>query len=199
LREVSDEKTIMLLVHRCIFLAMWVGYFAYWQVVSKNVKATERREPRASGLARLTLIIVSILLWLGWVPVPLLNRRFLPESEWSFWAGAAITAGGLLFSVWARRHLGTNWSRAVTVKKDHELITSGPYALVRHPIYTGLLTAIVGCALALGAWRAIVGLVLIFVALWRKLSLEERWMHEQFGETYEAYARRVKALVPFVL
>jgi len=189
----------MLLGHRYVFIAMWVGYFAYWQVVSKNVKATERREPRASSLIRLALIIGSVLLWVGWIPIPFLNRQFVPEGEWCFWAGAAITACGLLFSIWARRHLGANWSRAVSVKKDHELITSGPYALVRHPIYTGLLTAMVGCALSLGKWRGIVALVLVFVALWRKLSLQERWMREQFGETYEAYSRRVKALVPFVV
>jgi len=131
--------------------------------------------------------------------LPLLNERFLPDGAWRFWSGAAVTAGGLLFAVWARRHLGKNWSQAVMLKEGHELITSGPYALVRHPIYTGLLLAFVGCAVARGEWRGLLAVALVFVALWRKLRLEEKWMRAQFGESYEAYSRRVAALVPHVI
>ena len=85
------------------------------------------------------------------------------------------------------------------MKEDHEFITSGPYALVRHPIYTGLLLAIVGCALARGEWRGVLAVALVFGALWQKLKLEEKWMRVQFGESYEAYSRRVAALVPHIL
>ena len=104
---------------------------------------------------------------------------------------------------WMRR-VGTssprkNWSQAVTVKEGHELITSGPYALVRHPIYTGLLLAFVGCAVARDEWRGLLAVALVFVALWRKLRLDEQWMRAQFGESYEAYSRRVAALVPHVI
>lgn len=109
-----------------------------------------------------------------------------------------MTAGGLLFSVWGRRHLGRNWSRAVTVKQDHELITSGPYALVRHPIYTGLLLGILGSSVALGQWRGLLAFALVFIALLNKLRLEEQWMRAQFGETYVTYTRRVSALVPYL-
>ena len=87
----------------------------------------------------------------------------------------------------------------MTVKEGHELITSGPYALVRHPIYTGLLLAIVGCALARGEWRGLLAIALVFVVLWRKLKLEEKWMRVQFGESYETYSRKVPALVPFII
>jgi protein-S-isoprenylcysteine O-methyltransferase Ste14 len=87
----------------------------------------------------------------------------------------------------------------VTVKQDHELIVNGPYALVRHPIYTGLLLAFAGTGLARGEWRGVLAVVIVFLALWRKLRLEERWMQEQFGEQYRAYKHRVAALVPFVL
>ncbi len=85
------------------------------------------------------------------------------------------------------------------MKENHELITSGPYALVRHPIYTGPLFAIVGCALARGEWRGLVAVALAFGALWQKLKLEEKWMPAQFSESYEAYSRRVSALVPHIL
>ena len=101
--------------------------------------------------------------------------------------------------MWARVHLGRNWSGIVTVKEGHELITGGPYAIVRHPIYTGLLLAFIGSALARGEWRGVLAVAVVLAALWRKLGLEERWMREQFGSAYQAYSQRVAALVPFLL
>jgi protein-S-isoprenylcysteine O-methyltransferase Ste14 len=190
----------MPLVQNYLFPAMWLSFLAYWWAISRNVKETERRESAPSRIARLVLIVgAAALLWLPRVPLPWLNQRFLPHGAWCFWSGAAVTAVGLLFAVWARRHLGKNWSQAVTVKEGHELTTSGPYALVRHPIYTGLLLAFVGCAVARGEWRGLLAVALVFVALWRKLRLEEKWMRAQFGESYEAYSRRVAALVPHVI
>lgn len=87
----------------------------------------------------------------------------------------------------------------MTVKEGHELITSGPYALVRHPIYAGLLVAFVGSAVARGEWRGLLAVVLVFGVLWRKLKLEEKWMRVQFGESYDVYSRRVAALLPYVV
>jgi len=189
----------MPLIYNYLFPAMWLGYFAYWWAMSTNVKATERRESAPSRVVRLVLIICAIaLLSLPGVPLPWLNQRFLPHGVWSFWSGAAVTAAGLLFSVWARRHLGKNWSQAVTLKEGHELITSGPYALVRHPIYTGLLLGFVGSAIARGEWRGLLAVALVFSALWHKLKLEEKWMRAQFGQPYEAYSRQVAALVPHI-
>ncbi|MGA8670162.1 MAG: isoprenylcysteine carboxylmethyltransferase family protein, partial [Terracidiphilus sp.] len=106
---------------------------------------------------------------------------------------------GLLFAVWAREHLGRNWSRSVTIKQDHELITSGPYAVVRHPIYTGILTGFLGTAIALSQVRGFIAFVLIFLVFWIKLRMEEQWMRSQFGETYATYAHRTAALVPYLL
>jgi protein-S-isoprenylcysteine O-methyltransferase Ste14 len=103
----------------------------------------------------------------------------------------------MLFSVWARVHLGGNWSGIVTIKHGHELIADGPYAIVRHPIYTGLLVAFMGSAMARGDWRGVLVVLIVWWALWRKLRLEERWMVERFGQQYETYRRRVPALVPF--
>src|SRR5271165_4273215 len=190
----------MLLLHRYLFPAMWLSYVTYWWAKSTNVKAGERHEPASSRIVRLILMACAVaLLWASSVPLPLLNERFLPAGAWCFWIGAAVTAGGLLFSVWARRHLGKNWSQAVTVKEGHELITSGPYALVRHPIYTGLLLGFLGSAVARGEWRGLLAVALVFVALWRKLRLEEKWMRAQFGQPYEDYSRHVAALVPYIL
>jgi protein-S-isoprenylcysteine O-methyltransferase Ste14 len=85
------------------------------------------------------------------------------------------------------------------VKQDHELIRSGPYALVRHPIYTGLLLALIGTALMVGNWRALIGLAIMVGAIVRKLKIEERFMTEQFGEAYARYRAQVAMLVPFVV
>jgi protein-S-isoprenylcysteine O-methyltransferase Ste14 len=168
--------------------------------MSANVKTTKRQESAVSRFARLILLLGAVvLLWLSHVPIAVLNKRFLPHGTWSFWTGAAVTVCGLLFSIWARRHLGKNWSQAVTVKENHELVTSGPYALVRHRIYAGLLLGVVGCAIARGEWRGLLAVALAFAALWPKLKLEEKWMRAQFGESYETYSRRVAALVPHII
>jgi len=191
---------LMSLLYSYLFPAMWVIYSAYWWAMSRDVKETERQESAPSRLTRLVLIICAFaLVWLPRVPLPLLNGRFLPLGVWCFWSGAAITAGGLLFSVWGRRHLGKNWSQAFTLKEGHELITTGPYALVRHPIYTGLLLGFIGCAVARGEWRGLLAVALVFVALWHKLGLEEKWMRVQFGASYETYSRHVAALVPYII
>ena len=128
-----------------------------------------------------------------------LYLQLWPVGLWPFRLGAAVTIAGLLFAVWARGYLGRNWSRSVTIKQDHELITTGPYAVVRHPIYTGILIGFLGMAIAISQVRGFIAFVLVFLALWLKLRMEEQWMRSQFGETYATYARRTAALVPYVL
>ncbi len=182
-----------------LFPVMWIAYLGYWNWMSRSVKETERVEGSLSRLLRILCFLLAVwLLAAGRVPVRSLNIRFLPDAAWVFWLGAVVCAAGLLFSVWARRHLGSNWSQAVTVKHGHELIQSGPYAFVRHPIYAGLLTGFLGSAIARGEWRGLLAVAIVFAALWHKLKLEEKWMREQFGEQYAAYSRKVKALVPWV-
>jgi protein-S-isoprenylcysteine O-methyltransferase Ste14 len=95
--------------------------------------------------------------------------------------------------------LGRNWSATVTVKDQHELIRRGPYRFVRHPIYTGMLLAFLGTAIAQDQWRSLLAFVLVWLALWRKWRLEERFMQETFGEQYAAYRREVPAVVPWKL
>ena len=165
-----------------------------------HVKATERLEAASSRVLRSVMFLAAIaLLCLPDIPVPLLYRHFLPDGFASFYTGAALTVAGLLFSIWARRHLGANWSQSVTIKQGHELIVTGPYALVRHPIYTGLLTAFLGTAIATTQLRGLIAFALVAISLLYKLRLEEQWMRAQFGDTYAAYSRRVAALVPWIL
>ena len=182
------------------FPAIWLAYLIYWQIAAVNVKTTERLEPGVSRAFRSILFLLAILLLLmNHLPMPWLYRSFLPVTLWDFWIGAAITVAGLLFAVWARVTIGTNWSRSVTIKRGHELITGGPYALVRHPIYTGILTGFLGTAIATTQYRGILAFLLVFFSLWYKLRLEERWMRDQFGAAYNDYARRTSALIPGIL
>jgi len=181
-------------------LALWLCWIAYWTAASLAVKPSARRETMLSRLLHLgPLALAVLLLWAPPPPLEALRARFLPSSRAIEWSGAGLVALGLAFTVWARLHLGTNWSGIVTVKRGHELVTSGPYAIVRHPIYTGLVVAFVGSATALGEARGVLAVALVVASLWRKLRLEERWMAEQFGDDYERYRGRVRALVPFVL
>jgi len=106
---------------------------------------------------------------------------------------------GLAFAVRARVVLGGNWSGQVTVKQEHELIRSGPYALARHPIYTGLLSMVIATAIQQAHIGGIIGLILISVSLWIKSSHEEEVMRKQFPDQYPAYRERVKRIIPFIL
>jgi protein-S-isoprenylcysteine O-methyltransferase Ste14 len=165
-----------------------------------GIKTPVRRESLASRWLHIAPLILA-----GWLlgerrhVIPLLSDQFLPRTELSYWLAVAITAAGLLFAAWARVHIGRNWSGTVTVKQDHELITSGPYRFVRHPIYTGILLAFAGTGLIVAEWRAVLAFAIAFAALWRKLKLEERWLTELFGSSYAAYRGRSWALIPWVL
>ncbi|HJV60363.1 MAG TPA: isoprenylcysteine carboxylmethyltransferase family protein [Albitalea sp.] len=189
----------MALTHRFLLALLWLAWAAFWWAASRRVKPTQRSESLRSRMMHiLPLTVAVILLW--WPPGSgaAWNARFLPVAPWPFWLGAALTLAGLLFAVWARVQLGGNWSGIVTLKLDHALVTSGPYAVVRHPIYTGLLLAFAGTAIALGQWRGIVAVALVLWSFWRKLQVEERWMCERFGARYEEYRRSVATLVPFL-
>jgi protein-S-isoprenylcysteine O-methyltransferase Ste14 len=185
-----------------LFFTLWAGWVAYWWTMARRAKVNVRRESVRSRRSYSGLILLTfLLLALPDLPIPFFNLRFLPHQDGSLWVGigAVLVAAGLLFSVWAREHLGTNWSDIVTIKVDHELITSGPYRAVRHPIYTGLLLAFLGQALARGEWRGLLGVALGLWAFRLKLRVEESLMREQFGPAYHAYSQRVASLIPFVL
>jgi len=189
----------MLWFYRLFFPVVWIFFFVYWQIKAANTKTTQRLEPAASRILRVFIFLIAIvLLSITSIPLPWLYFELWPSGLWSFWVGAAITIAGLLFAVWARVYLGTNWSRSVTIKQDHELIATGPYAMVRHPIYTGILTGLLGTAIALSQVRGFLAFALFFVAFWLKLRMEEQWMRSQFGETYVTYAHRTAALVPYL-
>jgi protein-S-isoprenylcysteine O-methyltransferase Ste14 len=182
------------------FPVVWIAFLLYWQIKAADTKATQRLEPATSRILRVLIFLIAIaLLSVPHIPLPWLYVQLWPQGYWPFWLGAAVTVAGLLFAVWARVHLGRNWSRSVTIKQGHELITTGPYAVVRHPIYTGILTGFLGTAIAISQVRGFIVVVLIFLVFWLKFRREEKWMRSQFGETYAIYARQTSALVPYLL
>jgi protein-S-isoprenylcysteine O-methyltransferase Ste14 len=174
-----------------------LAWLAYWIVSSRNVKPTQREESRWSRLTHhAPLILGAVLLAFHDLPLTWLNARFLPRTFVGYWIGVILLAAGLGFAVWARVHIGRNWSGVVTLKEDHELVRSGPYQYVRHPIYTGLLLAIFGTAVVIGQWRGLIAFALICVSLVLKLHREEAFMDDTFGEEYARYREAVPALIP---
>ena len=190
----------MIWLYEAFFPAVWIAFLVFWRIKAFHTKKTERVEPAGSRILRVLIIAISVvLLSTTRIPLPWLYRPLWRPGLWPFWLGALLNVCGLLFAVWAREHLGRNWSSAVTIKQGHELITTGPYAVVRHPIYTGILAGFLGLAIALSEVRGFVVFLLYFVVFWAKLSLEEQWMRSQFGEEYANYARHTAALIPYLL
>jgi protein-S-isoprenylcysteine O-methyltransferase Ste14 len=190
----------MLWFYEAFFPVVWILFLVYWQIKAIQTKTTQRLEPIASRILRVVIFgIAIVLLSTTRIPLRWLYLQLWPAGLWPFWLGAAVTIAGLLFAIWAREHLGRNWSRSVTIKQGHELISTGPYAVVRHPIYTGILGGFLGMAIAISQVRGLIVVALVFFAFWLKFRMEEKWMRSQFGETYATYARKTAALVPYLL
>lgn len=190
----------LLFLLRWTIPALWTAWLLYWWIAAYGAKANRRKESVPSRLTHVIPLLIAVwLLASSRVPIAMLNTPIASRSIALFACGAILTAAGIAFSVWARVHLAGNWSGSVTLKQDHTLVRDGPYRYVRHPIYTGLLMALIGSAIARDEWRGVIAVALAFAALWRKLGLEERWLTEIFGEDYRRYRREVRALIPFVL
>jgi protein-S-isoprenylcysteine O-methyltransferase Ste14 len=178
----------------------WGLFCIIWLIAAFWTKQSVYQQ-RGGRLLRymLPLAIGAYLIFKGPRLSDPLDLRIVPHVNAIAWTGVALCVAGLLFCIWARFTLGRNWSGVVTFKGGHELITRGPYAIVRHPIYTGLLLMLVGTVIAFGRVAGIIALPLVFWGLWIKLRYEERLMLEKFPDDYETYSRRVKRLIPFVL
>jgi protein-S-isoprenylcysteine O-methyltransferase Ste14 len=181
--------SIFNLVIATLIPSLWLAWLVYWWLSARNVKPTRSREPLAFELRhRAPLMLAALRLAAPrWVPRVVL-RRFLPVGWFFPVLGIVLLATGLGFTVWARRHLGRNWSASVVVKEDHALVRTGPYRYVRHPIYSGILVAFLGMVVTIGEWRGLVALLLAGVSFAVKSRAEERRMLETFPE-YAEYAR----------
>jgi protein-S-isoprenylcysteine O-methyltransferase Ste14 len=172
----------------------------YWALTALREKPAVRRQSFISRVLHIALAGAAFLLiWDKTTGIGFLGRRFVSTTAWIQWLGLLLTVCGCAFAIWARACLGSNWSATVTVKQNHELIRRGPYAVVRHPIYSGFLLGLAGSALVVGEIRALCGLGLGFLTFYWKSGLEEQFMREQFAAEYERYAQRVSRLIPLVL
>ena len=177
----------------------WILFAVIWLLAAFATKQTVYQESRLQRLRYMIPILVGgFLLAKGRRLSDPLNHRVIPHVEGLAWTGVVLCIAGLIFCIWARFTLGRNWSGVVTLKGGHELITSGPYALVRHPIYTGLLTMFVATVIVLGHVAGIIAMPFVFVSFWIKLRYEEKLMLKQFPERYAAYQKRVKRIIPFI-
>src|SRR5215475_9394292 len=141
---------------------LWLAWVVVWVVAAFTVKSTRTREPLLSRIFYLIPIFVAAeLLFSPRLRFGFLVDRFLPMNSVVEWVGVVVTALGIAFTFWARFHLGRNWSGQVVIKEEHELIRSGPYSFVRHPIYTGLLLAVLGTALVISEVRTLLALALV--------------------------------------
>lgn len=175
---------------------MWAIFWGYWGLAASNAQKTARAESTAARLLHLALVLVAFSL-VSFVQIGPLRWRIWPAQTNIIQLGVLLTFVGLGFAVWARLHLGTNWSGTITIKTDHQLIRSGPYALVRHPIYTGVLLAMAGTTIAVGEIRGVIAIALLVAAYAHKLQMEETWLVQQFGTAYQQYQHEVRALIPF--
>ncbi len=179
-------------------IALWIAWAISWIAAASWTARTEKSIRPSGEIAYRALMIVGYIV----LAIPAHGYEG-PMRLWHVgWGGAwgcvALIFLGFAFCWWARIHLGLLWSGNITKKADHHLIDSGPYAIVRHPIYTGILAAVLGTMIAKGTILGIVGTALSITGLWMKARLEEGWLRNELGpDTYDAYRRRVPMLVPF--
>lgn len=177
----------------------WLAFVLVWIVSALFTKSTVHTQAFTSRLAQRAVIGAGgLLVFSGFVPFFWPGIRVVPATPAAGSLGLALLLIGILFAFWARFFLGGNWSSDVTIKEDHTLIRSGPYRIVRHPIYTGILLALLGTAIVFGELRCFVGVAIAVAGLKLKSLAEETLMRQQFGGQYTAYQQEVKALVPWL-
>ncbi|MDX8479431.1 isoprenylcysteine carboxylmethyltransferase family protein [Mesorhizobium sp. VK24D] len=177
--------------------ALWLIWLVSWALASFWADPVKKRAGfKAEARYRALWLAGTILLFVpahGYVGRLRLWTPTLAEA----WICVALIALGLAFAWWARLHLGRLWSGTVTAKADHRVVDTGPYGLVRHPIYTGLLLSILATMAAKGTVWGIAGAALLLVGIVVKARLEESFLRGELGSAYDDYARRVPMLVPF--
>jgi len=176
-------------------VVLWYVLALVWLVMWFGMKRAKRSETPWERVQHVVPVLVSF--WLlferQW---PLLDLRLLPETPGVLWAGVLVTALGVGIGVWARLSLGTNWSGMVTLKRDHELVRTGLYKRIRHPIYTGILAGFLGTELIKGQVRGLLGFLILWLSFYFKARREENFLRQEFGEGFEEHARHTGMFLP---
>ncbi|MGB7539646.1 MAG: isoprenylcysteine carboxylmethyltransferase family protein [Anaerolineales bacterium] len=179
---------------------LWAIFFLFWILAAiRNRQSVKRSEPFSSRLVNIVLYgITAALLLYDWQIAALLSARFIPDHGMISLTGLAIQAAGLGFALWAQQHLGSNWSAQVTLAEGHQLIRSGPYRIVRNPMYLGILAGMFGTAVVIGELRGFLAAAAVLAALLWKIKVEEEMLGRHFGEGYQKYKKNVKSIIPFI-
>jgi len=175
-----------------VFAIGWAAFWTYWLVAAFSMKRGRLAWSRELRIRVVIVILAIVLIRLG-----AFRNHGLNSEPWRAGLGLVLFAAGLGFAIWARLHIGRNWGTPMSQKKEPELVTSGPYHLVRHPIYSGVLVASVGTAVAL-SWAWLVAVALAGVYFFYCATVEERNLTGQFPDTYPVYRRSTKMFVPFI-
>jgi protein-S-isoprenylcysteine O-methyltransferase Ste14 len=175
-----------------VFAVGWAAFWLYWLVAAFSVKRGRVPWSRELRIRVILVILVILLIRLG-----VFRGHGLTTDPWRAGIGLVFFAVGLGFAIWARMHIGRNWGPPMTQKVEPELVTSGPYRLVRHPIYSGILAAGLGTAVAL-SWWWLIAVALAGVYILYSAKIEERYLTDQFPDDYPDYKRSTKMLVPFI-
>jgi protein-S-isoprenylcysteine O-methyltransferase Ste14 len=185
-------------IYRWITTACWLAFFAFWAISAVSAKKTVGRVWRGLGIRAAIALAILVIIFNRLTRVPAKSALVESASPTREAIGAALCVVGLAFAIWARVHLGRNWGMPRSVKENPELVTSGPYRYVRHPIYSGMLLAMIGSALVSGwSWLPF-SLVFAVYFIYSALS-EQELMLRTFPDSYPAYRQRTKMLIPFVL
>jgi protein-S-isoprenylcysteine O-methyltransferase Ste14 len=175
-----------------IFAIGWAAFWIYWLVAAFSMKRGRVAWSRELRIRAVIAVLAILLIRLGAFRDHGLNSDPLRAG-----VGLVLFADGLAFAIWARLHIGRNWGSPMSQKTETELVTSGPYRRVRHPIYSGILIATIGTAVAL-SWAWLIAVALAGVYFVYSAIVEERNLTEQFPDTYPAYKDSTKMLLPFV-
>jgi protein-S-isoprenylcysteine O-methyltransferase Ste14 len=177
---------------------LWTAFIAVWLVAWFKTKRTQERVGFGSRLLYGVPVAIGCYLlfsdnFTGWI-----QHRAIPKNLGIETLAISLTAAGIGLAIWARFYLGENWSSAVSIKVDHQLIRTGPYTWVRHPIYSGILLGMIGTAVARREPRGLFAVVLLWIGFWIKSRMEEGFMRKTFGDQYQEYSRTTGALIPRV-
>jgi protein-S-isoprenylcysteine O-methyltransferase Ste14 len=177
---------------------IWTVFGVYWLLAATRRKREETRESPVYRALRLAiLVVVFTLLFAQWTAaLGSLGSSFLAHRPVLEYIGFVLTLAGLALAMWARIHLGQFWSDKVVLKVDHELIRTGPYAHLRHPIYSGVLLAVLATALVLGEWRGVLAFLILLINYWIKARREDRMLRDRFGESFAEHEKHAGFLLP---
>jgi protein-S-isoprenylcysteine O-methyltransferase Ste14 len=176
---------------------LWFLFGLYWLILAFKRKKTKKRESWGQRFVYVLPLLVAFYLLdrpaahYGW-----LGARFVPASHAAGWIGVALTAAGVAIAFWARWHLGTNWSGVVTLKEGHELIRTGPYRTMRHPIYSGILLALLGTSVAIGEVRGLLAVAIAWLSFYTKAHREESFLTQEFGERFVEHRSHTGMFLP---